>query len=164
MNSKLMIYNSIVGNIFCRIEGDFLTGLSIGINNFKDVQEKTISLELKKELDAYFYGSLFEFSFPISFKSGTDFQRKIWQSLLKIPYGEIITYKALAKGIGLDKGFQAVGNAVGNNPILIIVPCHRVIGVDGTMKGFACGVKVKDWLINHERRFKLSTNLRHWFE
>lgn len=159
-----MIYNSIVGSIFCRLEGDTLTGLSIGVNNFQGIQDKTIHLELKKELDAYFNGQLFEFSFPIRFKSGTDFQLKIWHALMKIPYGETVTYKALAKAIGLEKGYQAVANAVGNNPILILVPCHRVIGSDGTLRGFSAGLKAKSWLIKHERRFRLSTNLRHWFE
>ncbi|HIJ60823.1 MAG TPA: methylated-DNA--[protein]-cysteine S-methyltransferase [Nitrospirae bacterium] len=164
MKSNIMLYNSIIGNIYCRLEDDYLTGLSIGSNNFENFNEKIVCTELKKELDDYFSGLLFQFKFPIKFSSGTDFQKYVWTSLLKIPYGEIISYKALANAIGYEKGFQAVGNAVGKNPILIIIPCHRVVGADGSLRGFASGIKRKNWLINHERRFRLTTNFRHWFK
>ncbi len=82
---------------------------------------------------------------------GTPFQRRVWEALLAIPYGETVTYRDLAHDLNQPGGAQAVGGAVGRNPISIIVPCHRVLGSDGSLTGYLWGVHVKRWLIDHER-------------
>jgi len=106
------------------------------------------------QLDGYFNGSLRKFSLiqGIDFKlKGTPFQEKVWQELLNIPYGETISYGELAIRIGNPRAFRAVGMANGKNPISIIVPCHRVIGKDGSLTGFGGGIDVKKQLLSLEQ-------------
>jgi len=106
------------------------------------------------QLDGYFNGSLRKFSLiqGIDFKlKGTPFQEKVWQELLNIPYGETISYGELAIRIGNPRAFRAVGMANGKNPISIIVPCHRVIGKDGSLTGFGGGIDVKKQLLSLEK-------------
>lgn len=102
-----------------------------------------------KYLESYFKKKAADVEIPM-FLIGTEFQQKVWSELIKIPYGEVISYKELAKRIGLHKGFQAVGGANAKNPIPIIVPCHRVIMSDGSLCGYAGGVKVKKYLLELE--------------
>lgn len=89
---------------------------------------------------------------PPTFKAeGTDFQKKVWNVLLKIPEGEAVSYSKLAEMCGFSKNYaRAVGNACNQNPIPIIVPCHRVIGINKTLIGYAGGIEIKRWLLNHE--------------
>ena len=101
------------------------------------------------ELSAYFAGSLDVFSVPLS-PSGTAFQQQVWQQLQRIPCGSTISYAQLASWVGKPKGAQAVGQANGRNPIAVIIPCHRVIGKDGTLTGYAGGLERKAWLLQHE--------------
>lgn len=91
------------------------------------------------------------FDLPLDL-AGTPFQQRVWAALLAIPYGETVSYRDLANDLGQPGGAQAVGGAVARNPISIIVPCHRVLGSDGSLTGYAWGVHVKRWLIDHERR------------
>lgn len=84
--------------------------------------------------------------------TGTPFQKSVWQALLQIPYGTTISYKELAINIGCPRGYQAVGAAVGRNPVSIIVPCHRVIGASGSLTGFAGGLTAKKWLLYFEQQ------------
>ena len=102
------------------------------------------------ELKDYFSGKTKQFSVPISFK-GTEFQNKIWNTLLTIPYGQTTSYAEIAKKIGNPKAVRAVGSAIGRNPIPVIIPCHRVITSDGKMGGFAWGIDVKKELLKVER-------------
>jgi methylated-DNA-[protein]-cysteine S-methyltransferase len=102
-----------------------------------------------QELDAYFEGKLQAFTFKYHLK-GTDFQIKTWQELGQIPYGKLITYGEQARNIGNPKASRAVGLCNGNNPICIVVPCHRVVGANGSLTGYGGDLWVKEWLIKHE--------------
>ena len=108
---------------------------------------------VKLQLRAYFQGELTHFDLPLA-PVGTAFQLSVWRALRAIPYGELVSYKAIAEAIGNPKAVRAVGGANGKNPIPIIVPCHRVIGSDGSLTGFGGGLDVKQRLIDLERRKK----------
>ncbi len=111
--------------------------------------------KIMAQLDAYFEGSLrrFDLAPGLDFKvQGTSFQQKVWRELLNIPYGETISYGELAIRIGNPNAFRAVGMANGKNPISIIIPCHRVIGKDGSLTGFGGGVDVKKQLLFLEQK------------
>jgi methylated-DNA-[protein]-cysteine S-methyltransferase len=101
------------------------------------------------QLDAYFAGELTDFDLPMTMH-GTEFQRRVWASLCEIPYGETISYGELARWVGNPKASRAVGLANGRNPVAIIVPCHRVIGANGSMTGYGGGLERKVWLLEHE--------------
>jgi methylated-DNA-[protein]-cysteine S-methyltransferase len=101
------------------------------------------------QFQEYFSGTRKEFDLPLQ-QTGTDFQQKVWAELCKIPYGETISYLDLAKRLGDVKSIRAAGTANGKNNISIIVPCHRVIGTDGSLTGYAGGLFRKDWLLRHE--------------
>jgi methylated-DNA-[protein]-cysteine S-methyltransferase len=105
---------------------------------------------IRKELDRYFAGQLTQFSIPVAF-NGTPFQNMVWQELRRIPYGETISYRELAERIGKPKAVRAVGLANGANPIAIVVPCHRVIGSNGSLTGFGGGLPTKRALLDLER-------------
>jgi methylated-DNA-[protein]-cysteine S-methyltransferase len=104
-------------------------------------------------LDGYFGGEDAEMDVPLRLV-GTPFQQAVWDLLLDIPFGEVTTYGALAERVAQSRGSrvsaQAVGGAVGRNPVLILVPCHRVIGADGSLTGYAGGLDCKRWLLEHE--------------
>ncbi|MEQ3661210.1 MAG: methylated-DNA--[protein]-cysteine S-methyltransferase [Flavobacterium sp.] len=120
---------------------------------------KTIPLELKlavKEINEYFEGRRTIFSFLMNPK-GTDFQKKVWNALLEIPFGKTISYLDLSKQLGDVKAIRAVASANGKNPLWIVVPCHRVIGSDGSLTGYAGGLWRKKWLIDHENPVKQQT-------
>jgi methylated-DNA-[protein]-cysteine S-methyltransferase len=105
--------------------------------------------DLVSQLDAYFAGTLTEFDVPLAM-NGTDFQRRVWAQLREIPYGETISYGELARRVGSPNASRAVGLANGRNPVAIIVPCHRVIGADGSLTGYGGGLDRKTWLLEHE--------------
>ena len=108
--------------------------------------------QCKHELAEYFAGTRSGFSVPIN-PIGTPFQMKVWDELLRINYGEFISYKELAERIGNPKAVRAVGGANGKNPLMIVIPCHRVIGANGALVGYGGGgVKNKEWLINLEKQ------------
>jgi methylated-DNA-[protein]-cysteine S-methyltransferase len=118
----------------------------------KEVVEKpthSILVQTEKELAEYFTGSRNTFSVPLDMH-GTKFQKNVWAALLKIPFGETRTYGQLAKELGNPKAMRAVGAANGRNPAAIVVPCHRVIGADGKLTGFAGGLEAKAHLLNLE--------------
>jgi methylated-DNA-[protein]-cysteine S-methyltransferase len=104
------------------------------------------------QLDAYFDGTLRQFHLDLDLSTGTPFQQKVWQELQHIPYGQTLSYGDLAVKIGSPKAFRAVGMANGKNPISIIVPCHRVIGKDGSLTGFGGGIDVKRQLLCLEQK------------
>lgn len=101
------------------------------------------------QLDSYFSGELTDFELPMAM-AGTEFQRRVWSALCEIPYGETISYGELARWVGNPKASRAVGLANGRNPIAIVVPCHRVIGADGSLTGYGGGLERKVWLLEHE--------------
>ncbi|AND64082.1 cysteine methyltransferase [Flavobacterium covae] len=138
-----------------KIEGD-----QKGIASISVVTEGDLSVPIPQELlDAvnqlqeYFYSNRTNFSFPLSLQ-GTDFQKKVWNELLKIPFGKTISYLDLAKKLGDTKVIRAAASANGKNLLWIVVPCHRVIGTDGSLTGYAGGLWRKKWLLEHESSSK----------
>src|SRR5690348_11414732 len=106
--------------------------------------------EVTRQLEAYFAGDLTRFDIRFA-ASGTEFQQRVWRALDEIPYGTTTTYGTLAAQLGLARDrIQALGAAIGANPLLLVRPCHRVIGADGSMRGYAGGVERKAWLLDHE--------------
>ena len=146
-------YDSPLGPLALTSDGTALTGLRFGKENDCVSLLSTFHSPLStciRWLDLYFSGRQPDFLPPISFR-GTDFQRRVWQALLAIPYGETTTYGDLARRIGC-RSAQAVGQAVGKNPIAIIVPCHRVVGSDGSLTGYAYGLEKKQYLLQLENQ------------
>lgn len=134
-----------------------------GISEISVGYEEPITNEIPKnlrqavnELDEYFYGTRNEFTFKLNLK-GTDFQQRVWQELLQIPFGKTTSYLELSKKLGDVKAIRAVASANGKNPLWIVVPCHRVIGSDGSLTGYAGGLWRKQWLLEHERGEKQQT-------
>jgi methylated-DNA-[protein]-cysteine S-methyltransferase len=104
------------------------------------------------QLDEYFRGERQTFALKLK-PEGTAFQQRVWQQLTTIPYGQTVSYMDIARLIGNEKTIRAVGAANGQNPIVIIIPCHRVVGSNGKLVGYGGGVWRKEWLLNHERKF-----------
>ncbi|MCI7180393.1 MAG: methylated-DNA--[protein]-cysteine S-methyltransferase [Schaedlerella sp.] len=157
-------YVSPVGKIMMASDGVHLNGLWIegqmyyGSTIKEEMQPKDSLPVFKKTkdwLERYFSGGRPEISeIPLA-PSGSDFRQKVWAMLCEIPYGEVTTYGRIAEKIAelqnkKSMSAQAVGGAVGHNPISIIIPCHRVVGTDGSMTGYAGGIDKKEWLLAHE--------------
>ncbi len=106
--------------------------------------------EVINELQEYFIGVRKEFSFHCD-PNGTDFQKKVWNELVNIPYGKTVSYLEMARKLGDEKVIRAAASANGKNPIAIVIPCHRVIGTDGSLTGYAGGLPRKEWLLSHEK-------------
>ena len=104
---------------------------------------------LKRQLEAYFSGNLRDFNIPLRVE-GTEFQRRVWKALQNIPYGQAITYLELARRLGDEKCIRAAARASGANPISILIPCHRVIGSDGSLVGYGGGLDMKEYLLRLE--------------
>lgn len=114
----------------------------------------------RSQLTEYFAGSRTEFDLPLE-PSGSEFQRQAWQALRQIPFGETLSYGEQAASLGDKKMARAVGAANGKNPIPIVVPCHRVVGSTGHLTGFAGGLNVKAWLLDHEFRVRANPQSTH---
>ena len=162
METETIYYTSPVGLLELRSAGDTLTHL-LFINSRKGTQmnEKEIKIippqsavlkECAKQLNDYFAGQLMAFILPIT-QTGTGFQQTVWNELCHIPYGHTISYMELSKRIGNVKAIRAVGTANGSNNISIIVPCHRVIGSNGSLVGYGGDLWRKRWLLEHEARY-----------
>ena len=119
------------------------------IKNFTEKLDHSILIETERQLNEYFNGERKEFSIPLEF-IGTGFQKKVWQTLLNIPFGETRSYGQIAVQLNNPKSVRAVGAANGKNPISIIAPCHRVIGASGSLTGFAGGIENKEFLLKLE--------------
>ena len=148
-------YNSPLGILILAAEGGFITELKFKATEVPaslEYDEKSVeALDLcVRELDAYFAGELREFTVPVNAK-GTEFRRHVWEELQKIPYGETISYKQLAAQIGNPAAIRAVGGANHNNPVSIIIPCHRVIGANGGLTGYGGGLENKAFLLALEK-------------
>ena len=115
------------------------------------VEFTPLMAEVCQQLDEYFSGKRREFEIPLVLK-GTDFQLKVWEALRRIPYGKTVTYKDIASDVGNPKAVRAVGMANHYNPIAIIVPCHRVVGVNGKLVGYAGGLDIKRYLLDLENK------------
>lgn len=157
-------YNSPLGRIMLAADGQALTGLWFEGQKYfaakldpKHEQKNLPVFERAKQwLAIYFSGKAPDFTPPFSLK-GTSFQKEVWEALLAVPFGQTTTYAEIAKGIAKRRGLasmsaQAVGNAVAHNLISLIIPCHRVVGSDGSLTGYAGGLEKKEWLLDMERQ------------
>lgn len=118
----------------------------------KDFAKTKLIENVKAQLDEYFTGRRKAFDFPLV-TSGTEFQKRVWDELKKIPYGETISYSELAARCGSSKACRAVGQANNRNKIMIVIPCHRVVGKDGSLTGYAGGLAVKKLLLELEKKY-----------
>lgn len=156
-------YQSPIGNILLAADEIGLTGLwfegqkyfALYLDKEHEEKELPIFKQTKRWLDVYFSGKEPDFSVPLHF-TGTDFQNEVWEILYSIPYGTTMTYGEIAKQIAAKRGLkrmsaQAVGGAVGHNEISIIVPCHRVVGSNGSLTEYAGGIDKKIWLLTLEK-------------
>ena len=157
-------YKSPLGDILLDSKNNKLIGLWIEeekyyLSDLKDEikeEEKEILEKTKYWLDRYFKGEKPSIDELDLSPLGSDFRKRVWKILCEIPYGEVITYKDIADTIAKQKGLkkmssQAVGGAVGHNPISIIIPCHRVVGTNGSLTGYAGGIDKKVYLLKHEK-------------
>lgn len=147
------IINSPVGKIEIIEENEKIIELNIYNEKKNNIIEKDtkLLLETQKQLKEYFEGKRTKFEIPLNPK-GTEFMKKVWKELLNIPYGEVRTYKEIAEKIGNSKASRAVGMANNKNPIPIIIPCHRVIGSNNKLVGYALGLDMKKYLLDLERK------------
>ena len=156
-----MFYNSPAGCIEIKISGSFISEITF----IKKEEEHTktpsiLSAEGKEifnkctaQLDEYFSGGRKNFELPIG-QEGTAFQQKVWNELMQIPYGKTISYLQLAQRLGNVKAIRAAASANGRNQLCIVVPCHRVIGSDGSLTGYGGGLPGKKWLLDLEAKFE----------
>ena len=149
------IYVASTDNGVCKISvptesrKDFFNWLKEHFDLEAVMDNRSRNKEVIDQLTRYFNGKLAKFTCPID-PLGTPFQVRVWKELTKIPYGTTITYKHLAKRVAAPKAFQAVGRANSENPLPIIIPCHRVLGSNGALVGYSCGVKTKEFLLRLE--------------
>jgi methylated-DNA-[protein]-cysteine S-methyltransferase len=137
---------------YIKICGDDDGIASISILNSKENISQNIPKSLKAcvlQLQEYFKGKRQQFQLQLN-PIGTEFQKSVWNQLQQIPYGRTVSYSELSKQLNNVKAIRAIAAANGKNPVLIVVPCHRVIGSDGNLTGYAAGLKAKQWLLNHE--------------
>ena len=148
---KICFYDSPVGKLVIGEENGAITRVTWTQLPKEYLQEETVLIsECRNQLEEYFAGNRMNFDLPLAPK-GTAFQQKVWSALQEIPYGEVCTYKDIAVAIGNPKGCQAVGGANGKNPVAIIIPCHRVIGKNGKLVGYAGGMENKEFLLELEK-------------
>lgn len=146
------IYNSPYGELKITTENEFIVSLSaVQANTYHkpESNKNHLQRECIKQLESYFKGSLTAFDLPYKL-AGTPFQQLVWRMLEQIPFGHVSSYSELAKQLGNANYTRAVGGACGKNPLLIIVPCHRVIGKNGKLTGFAAGLQWKSRLLEIE--------------
>ncbi len=149
MQTSYAYYDSPIGLIEIGGTPDGITSLFFVEERRPEVATNDVCEEAVRQISGYFAGTRQEFDLPIAF-SGTEFQRQVWQELQRIPFGQTASYGDLARAIGKPSAVRAVGAANGDNPISIIVPCHRVIGSDGGLTGYGGGLERKEWLLKHE--------------
>ncbi|WP_452220569.1 methylated-DNA--[protein]-cysteine S-methyltransferase [Lacinutrix salivirga] len=141
---------------FTKIVGDIDGILSITVLNTEEKTTDIIPETLEDcvlQLNEFFEGKRKQFTLKLNLQ-GTEFQKKVWNLLEQIPYGKTLSYLELSKQLGDVKAIRAVANANGKNPLWIIIPCHRVIGSDGSLTGYAGGLHRKKWLLEHESPYK----------
>ncbi len=141
---------------YTKIVGDIEGIASVTVLNSEEKETDITPTALEdcaRQLKEYFNGERQEFDLKLN-PQGTEFQKKVWKQLEQIPYGKTCSYLDLSKILGDAKAIRAVANANGKNPLWIIVPCHRVIGSDGSLTGYAGGLHRKKWLLEHESPYK----------
>jgi methylated-DNA-[protein]-cysteine S-methyltransferase len=150
-SSYKSVYNAPIGKMIILSDGESIIEID-HINHDEPIMSNPDELcqLATKQLDEYFAGTRIEFDLPLKAIKGTDFQKAAWQALTTIPYGETISYGEQAKRMNNPKAVRAVGGANGKNPFSIVVPCHRVIGANGTLTGYTGGMNRKEWLLDFE--------------
>lgn len=148
-----MILDTPLGPLHACFQGGALVRLDFRPPSEPSPADPLAEARLRRELDAYFAGALARFTVPLR-PEGTAFQHRVWRALAEIELGATSSYGALARRLGRPSASRAVGAANGRNPIAIVVPCHRVIGADGTLTGYAGGLERKRWLLAHEARVR----------
>lgn len=151
-------YQSPSGFLILKSDGLSVTEISFSESELQEQNDCAVLLKCKQQLDDYFSGKSVGFDLPLN-AEGTEFQKKVWVELLKIPYGETITYMDLAIRLGDSKAVRAVGTANGRNPIAIVIPCHRVIGAGNKLTGYAGGIWRKKILLELEMKYSIRKNL-----
>ena len=141
------VIQSPMGSLTLFAQDNRLTALVFG--DFGGYDHLPLFEMARRQLEEYFAGYRRNFDLPLD-PGGTDFQRRVWRALLDIPYGKAISYKELAQRVDRPKGFQAVGQANGKNPLPILIPCHRVIAADGSLGGYSGGLDRKRFLLDLE--------------
>jgi methylated-DNA-[protein]-cysteine S-methyltransferase len=146
-------YQSPIGTLLLTSDGSQINAVSFTseTDTITDQADEIIDA-CKRQLDEYFLGTRQVFDLPIS-QAGTEFQQKVWHELERIPFGKTISYHELSKRLGNTKAIRAAGTANGKNQVAIIVPCHRVIGSNGSLVGYAGELWRKKWLLDHEATF-----------
>jgi O-6-methylguanine DNA methyltransferase len=150
-----------IGSVLCACSSTGIALLQFA-DTFADEQINSLSfeepasglslfMEIRSQLDAYFSASLFRFDLPLDL-NGSDFQQQVWKLLRGIPYGTTITYGQLANELGSSSLTRAVARAIATNPLLLLIPCHRVVGAGNKLTGYLGGVERKRWLIQHEKQ------------
>lgn len=129
-----------------------LTAVIFGRMQMKPSADTPLLQEARKQISAYYEGRLRDFDLPYDVSCGTEFQQKVWQALTHIPYGHTATYSDIAATIGNSRAVRAVGMANHRNPLPIIIPCHRIIGRDGSLTGYAGGLHIKRFLLELEQK------------
>lgn len=158
MRTRIIYYtrlSSPIGDLTLTSDGADLTGLfvsghrAIAQRPSEWVQAEAPFESVAEELESYWSGDLERFSIPLA-PIGTEFQQNVWAALIDIPHGQTISYSELARRIDRPRAIRAVGSANARNPISILIPCHRVVGSNGSLTGYAGGLDRKRWLLNHE--------------
>jgi methylated-DNA-[protein]-cysteine S-methyltransferase len=152
-------YSSPIGRIKIVADIDCIQAITFiedseTVSNTEGIESPAVIHQCIDELMDYFNGSRTQFTVPIH-QSGTDFQQKVWKELYEVPYAKTMSYAELAKKLGDSKVIRAAASANGKNKIAIIVPCHRIIGSDSNLTGYAWGLARKKWLLQHEFRIGL---------
>lgn len=156
-DEERMLLSTPLGSLLLGADALGLTCVRL-VSDFSGAQEPTSGNPFLREaagqITAYFAGTLRRFDVPLH-PAGTPFQQRVWAALREIPYGETRSYKEIALAVGSPRAFRAVGMANHKNPLLLVTPCHRVIAADGALRGFACGLECKRFLLRFERENNL---------
>jgi methylated-DNA-[protein]-cysteine S-methyltransferase len=147
----MFVVDSLIGPLGVSVEQEVVVGVRFGARPGPSAPHPAFD-----ELTAYFAGELTDFSVPVLARGGSEFERAVWGEIARIPYGEMVTYGAIATALGDPGAARAVGTACNHNPIPVIVPCHRVVGAGGKMVGFGGGLERKRKLLELEARVALA--------
>jgi methylated-DNA-[protein]-cysteine S-methyltransferase len=147
----MFVVESPIGPLGIVVEGDVVVGVRFGARPAPGASHPAA-----EQLRAYFAGELTDFTVPVEMRGGSGFERAVWAEIAKIPYGEMLTYGAIATALGDPGAARAVGTACNHNPVPVIVPCHRVVGAGGKMVGFGGGLERKRKLLELEARVALT--------
>lgn len=148
MGQGMMVIDSKIGNIYVVSSDNKIVSISFS-NPLVPLKESTTLHSCVNQIQAFLSGALTNFNLPIK-TEGTDFQKKVWEELLKIPFGELTTYSKIANKLCLKNGSRTVGNAISKNPLPILIPCHRVVGKSGNLTGYLGGIDKKRFLLKLE--------------